>query len=75
MNWPGLGNFKISGTKKTKLLRILEKMRFCGTRMPVVYPIAFSALHVRVCFLLLRCEELRSKTRLSGSYGTQQVMS
>ena len=25
MNWPALGLFKISGTKKTKLLRILER--------------------------------------------------
>ena len=27
MNWPGLGLIEISSTKKTKLLRILEKTR------------------------------------------------
>ncbi|RPB00570.1 hypothetical protein L873DRAFT_1805016, partial [Choiromyces venosus 120613-1] len=28
MNWPGLGLFRISSTKKTKLLGIFEKKRY-----------------------------------------------
>ncbi|RPB04364.1 hypothetical protein L873DRAFT_1799199, partial [Choiromyces venosus 120613-1] len=28
MNWPGLGLFRISSTKKTKLLEIFEKKRY-----------------------------------------------
>ncbi|RPA93747.1 hypothetical protein L873DRAFT_1510153 [Choiromyces venosus 120613-1] len=28
MNWPGLGLFRVSSTKKTKLLRIFEKKTY-----------------------------------------------
>ena len=34
MNWPGLGLFEICGVKKTKLLRILDEMRYSAHHQP-----------------------------------------
>ncbi|RPB01816.1 hypothetical protein L873DRAFT_1803082, partial [Choiromyces venosus 120613-1] len=39
-NWPGLGLFRISSTKKTKLLRIFEKKIFGLSSISETSPIA-----------------------------------